>query len=49
LAGFGWIKEGPGRWRKGQERLVIEAGRSRGLTTVQFHLRPVDAEASSRQ
>ena len=45
---FGWIQDAPGHWHKGGELLVIDAGRSRGLTTVRFHLRPVDADASTR-
>ena len=48
LAPAGWILDSPGHWHKGNERLLIEAGRQRGLTTVRFHLRPADADASSR-
>lgn len=42
LAENGWIREAPGRWRKGGERLLIEAGRGGGSTIVRFHLRPAD-------
>jgi hypothetical protein len=42
LPAYGWIREGRGQWRKGAERLIIEAGRSGGLTTVRFHLRPAE-------
>jgi len=48
LPAFGWLQDAPGRWHKGGEVLVIDAGRSRGLTTVRFHLRPADADASTR-
>jgi hypothetical protein len=41
LPPWGWIRTGTGQWRKGTEALVIEAGRSGGLTTVRFHLRPL--------
>jgi hypothetical protein len=41
LAPLGWVRTGVGHWTKGTEGLVIEAGRSGGLTTVRFHLRPL--------
>ena len=40
LPPLGWVRTGAGRWSKGDEQLLIEAGRSGGATTVRFHLRP---------
>ena len=40
---LGWTRLAPGHWRKGTEELVIEAGRSGGLTSIRFHLLPCDA------
>src|SRR4051812_17483424 len=45
LAALGWVRNAPGRWSKGEEQLIIEAGRSGGLTTVRFHLRPAQRDA----
>lgn len=46
LRPWGWVREEPGRWHKGQERLFIQAGRSERITTVRIHLRP-DSEDTS--
>ncbi|MBA3709762.1 MAG: hypothetical protein H0W83_13195, partial [Planctomycetes bacterium] len=39
----GWTRLGAGHWRKGTEELIIEAGRSGGLTSIRFHLLPCAA------
>jgi hypothetical protein len=46
LPPLGWTPAGEGRWRKGGEELVIEAGRSGGLTSIRFHLQPAPAAAA---
>ncbi len=51
LPPLGWERMGElarGHWRKGPEDLFIEAGRSGGLTTIRFHLRPTPAAPASQ-
>ncbi|MBA2479141.1 MAG: hypothetical protein H0V44_00650 [Planctomycetes bacterium] len=46
LTQLGWTSVGPSRWRKQGEDLIIEAGRSGGLTSIRFHLQPAPVAAA---